>query len=707
MPGLSEHQLLIGLFALALILLVGRGTAELARRCGQPEVLGELLGGVLLGPSVLGALAPQWHHAVFDNAGVALPLSLFSWTGAILLLMMAGAEVDLSILRQHAKAGSAAAVFTIFPSIAAGTAFGLYMMHSSLPSAMFLGGVLSVTAVSVVAKIFIEHNSFRRDYAQVILAAGIASEVVIWPLISLISSMHEGETWFNAALTTLYAVLFFFVMLTLGQRFINWSMRAITDVTRITFGQLTMLLVMGILFACVTQILGLHALLGPFVFGLLIGRAPRTTARMKENLQALTLSVFAPVFFVTAGMRVDVTKIWSLESLGLILALLAVSSLIKISFGYLGGRVGGMRNWESLLIGLGTNMRGGSDVVVAILGGALALLPEETYSIYAIVAILTVMFSPPLIVWVSKRVPPSAQELDRLTKEEAKKRAYLSGVERVMLPSIITLLPATCVALLKSIASTKDQQNEIFDIVEFTPSDQTETGEMRKYLAETLTGVGENSSVATGAGQEDPIDELIKATKQCDLLLIGANKQPKGSAILSFGREQDRVIDKATSDVLVVVGDGKLLRRAKRILVPVNGLEHAMAAADIASYIAKASEAEVVLLSVVQSEQALTRTQLAYHRLIKAGSKILKESSFRTRRLEIVCREKIIIAKEARAAIVNEIKSGRYDLIVLGAIDRSGTSGIVLGKTVQTILAETSIPAAIVVFHARSGAAPE
>ena len=568
---------------------------------------------------------------------------------------------------------------------------------------MFLGGVLSVTAVSVVAKIFIEHKSFRRDYAQVILAAGIASEVVIWPLISLISAINEGETWVNAALTTLYAVLFFFVMLTLGQRFVNWSMRAITDSTRIIFGQLSLLVVLGMLFACITQLLDLHALLGPFVYGLLIGRAPRTTARIKENLQALTLSVFAPVFFVSAGMRVDVTKIWNLESLGLVIILFAVSALVKVSFGYLGGRLGGMRNWESLLVGLGTNMRGGSDVVVAILGGALTLLPEETYSIYAIVAIVTVLVSPPAIIWVAKKVPPSEQELDRLTKEEAKKRAYLSGIEKVMLPSIPALLPATCVALLKSIASTKDQQNEIFDVVEFSPGNQADTGEMRKYLAQTLDGVGENSTVATGAEELDPIDALIKATRHCDLLLIGANKPPKPSAILSFGREQDKVIDLAESDVLVVVGDGKLLRRVKRILVPVNGLEHAMAAADIASYIAKASDAEVVLLTVVQSEQTVNKNRLAYHRLIKAGSKILKESIFRTRRLEIACREKIIIAKEARPAIVNEIETGRYDLVLLGAIDRSGDSGILLGKSVQTILAETSIPAAIIVFHARSG----
>ncbi|MGH9547857.1 MAG: cation:proton antiporter, partial [Terriglobales bacterium] len=168
---------------------------------------------------------------------------------------------------------------------------------------------MSVTAVSVIAKIFIESQTFRRDYAQVIMAAGIASEVTVWPLISIVSAIHKGDTWTSGLLTVFNAALFFVVMLTVGQKFVDWSMRKISDVTQIIFGQLTLLITYGLLFACVTELLGLHALLGPFVFGLLIGRAPRTTARIKENLKALTLSIFAPVFFVTAGMRVDITKI--------------------------------------------------------------------------------------------------------------------------------------------------------------------------------------------------------------------------------------------------------------------------------------------------------------------------------------------------------------------------------------------------------------
>src|SRR5579871_2883344 len=116
MKAISEHELLVGLMALAAILIVGRGTAECARRVGQPEVLGELLGGILLGPSVLGALFPHIYKNLFSEVGVALPLSMFSWTGAILLLLLAGAEIDLELLKEHFRAGMSTAIITIVAS---------------------------------------------------------------------------------------------------------------------------------------------------------------------------------------------------------------------------------------------------------------------------------------------------------------------------------------------------------------------------------------------------------------------------------------------------------------------------------------------------------------------------------------------------------------------------------------------------------------
>jgi Kef-type K+ transport system membrane component KefB/nucleotide-binding universal stress UspA family protein len=699
MQSLSEHQLLTSLFALALMLLAGRGTAELARRVGQPEVLGELIGGFILGPSVLGILSLSGRQLLFGDPGVALPLSLFSWMGAILLLMLAGAEVDLTVLLEHWKPGIASAAGVIIPSILAGTAFGVFFLHQPITTSIFLGAVLSVTAVGVIAKYFMEQNVLRRSYAQVIMAAGIASEIVVWPIISALSSVKEGHSWISGVLTAIYAVIFLSVMLTLGQRFIDWAMRRIVDATQINNGQLTMIVVLGILFACVTQVLGLHALLGPFTLGLLVARAPRTTTRIKENLQALTMSVFAPVFFVAAGMRIDATKIGNIDSLKTIVAMFFIASLTKIAFGWLGARIGGLRPLESLVVGLGVNMKGGTDVVVAILGVSLGLLPDTIYSTYAIVAVFTVFVSPVLLTSLGKRVQPTDAESERLSKETAKKRAYFSSVEKVLLPSFHPLKPAECVAVLKLLALAKDEQHEVFDIMELEVDDRhADVLEVASIELKEQTDTAKIEYLKTSSDSE-PLESVVSNSQQCDLVLIGAAR-PSAASLLTLGHTQDEVINQVKKDLFVVVGGNKMIKkRLRRILVPVNGLEHSMAAADIAGYIAQASDAELVFLTVVHHEKQVKAGDLSHYRISRAGTKILKEVKFRTGRLNIRMREEIRIADDVNAEILREIKMHPYDLIVLGAVNRTTDTGIFLGKCVQTILTETKVPAGILIYR--------
>ena len=696
---MSEHQLLMSLLALAVMLLIGRATAEIARRFNQPEVLGELIGGFLLGPSVLGVVLPGWRHLLFTDPNIALPLSLVSWVGAILLLMLAGAEVDLGVLLAHLKPGLAAAFSIIATSIVVGTLFGIHFLHEPVISSLFLGSVLSVTAVGVIAKIFIEQGVLRRSYAQVIMAAGIASEIVVWPIISALSSVKDGGSWISGVLTAIYAIAFFSIMLTIGQRVMDWTMRRIADSTQIMHGQLSLIIVLGMLFACVTQELGLHALLGPFAVGLLIARAPRTKSHIKEDLHAVTMSVFAPVFFVSAGMRIDATKILNLKSLAAIIALFLLASSTKVLFGWLGGRFGGLRPLESLLIGLGTNMKGGTDVVVAILGVTLGLLPDNVYSMYAIVAIMTVFISPMLILGVSKKVPPSDEEQVRLSKEAATKRAYFSSVEKILFPSYHPLRPVECVPVLKLLATAKDNQHEVFDILELEiDHEHTEVLEKAATELRDETDKAKVEYLKTSADSE-PLDAVVANSQQCDLVLMGAARPPSAN-LLTLGIEQDKIVSMVNRDLFVLVGAGKLLKhRLRRILIPVNGLEHSLAAADIGAYIAEASDAELVFLTVVHHEKVVGTAQLSHHRISRAGAKILKEVKFRTSRLNIRYRELIKIAEDVNGEILRELKMNAYDLVVLGAVDRTTDSGIYLGKCVQRVLSETKIPAAILIHR--------
>ena len=701
MQTLSEHQLLNGLVAISSILLFGRGTAEIAKRFNQPEVLGELIGGFILGPSVLGVIFPGLYHHLFGDSGVGLALSMFAWTGAILLLVVAGAEVDLSILTQHRRAGLLAAIFTIVPSILLGTALGQTVLSLNLLSSVFFGAVLSVTAVSVVAKIFIERKTLRRGYAQVILAAGIASEVAVWPVISVLSALHSGEHWSVGLRTTLFAVLFFAFMLTIGQTAINWVMRRMADVSTIIYGQLSLLVVLGFFFAEITEVLGLHPLLGPFVFGILVGRAPRATSRLKESIHSMSLSVFAPVFFVTAGMRVDITKLTNHNAFILILVICLSAMATKVLGGLIGGKLGGLRFWESILVGVGANTRGGTDVIVAILGGSLGIISESVYSMYAIAAILTVFISPPIIAALEKRVPPSAAELERLSKEAAKKRAYLSGVERILLPTLPELYPAACVPLLSLIAQTKERENEVFDIAEMAPESHTVSTSNASTALKELEALKMTEHNTLASSEKTTIEAITEGAKTCDLIVMGSSPQAN-RADMSFGHLQDDLINSLKMDMLIVAnGKTSSAQKISRILVPVNGMEYSMAAADIAAYIAKASDAELTLLHVVSNDKQ-SQTEVSEHAIQRVGLKVLKEVKFRIRRLNVQTRNLIVAADNPSDEVFKQIKEGKYDLVMMGLVNRSAGSALNLGKTAERLRLETNIQAGILIVSERS-----
>lgn len=707
MATLSEHEILLGLLALALILVVGRGAAEVARRLGQPEVLGELVGGFLLGPSVLGALFPHLHHELFMGVGVGQSLSLLSWIGAVLLLLIAGLEADLDILREKVRPGSMAAAFAIVPSIAAGTLFGIGVLGRPAADGFFLGLVLSVTAVSVAAKILIERGTLRRGYAQVILAAGIASEVIIWPLISVVGSLQSGNPLSAGLRSALFAALFFVLMMTAGRRFTFWAMRRMADMTQVVNGQLSLVLVLAFLSAGITQALGLHALLGAFVFGVLLGQAPRATVQLREKVQTLTVGLFAPVFFVLAGMRVDIYRLEDPFAAVTVLQLFLAATVVKVGLGALGARLGGLRGWEPALVGIGVNLKGGTDVIVAILGAELGLLSDTAYTLYAVVAILTVLVSPPLLNLLESRVPPSEEERQRLDREEARRRAYLTGVERVLVPVVPELIPTAAARLVETLSLAKQRQGETFDITELIPSGERAIVEKSPQVLERtekrLAAASVHEKVeltAERTAARGPVEAVLAGAKTHQLLVIGAHA-PEPRPILSLGEMQDRIIDGTDRDVLVAIQDGRPTpRRIRRILLPANGQEYSLAAGDIAAYLAMVHQAELVLFTVVRSQLGPYNWRAREYRdLLEAGHRSLSELRFRVGCLGVPLTERVRIGGDAGQAILRELDDRSYQLVVLGAFDRSGDERLSLGGTVQSVLTHARTPSVVLISH--------
>jgi Kef-type K+ transport system membrane component KefB/nucleotide-binding universal stress UspA family protein len=704
MHALSENQLLLVLVALGVILLCGRAAGELARRVHQPEVLGQLVAGFVLGPSVLGALAPLVYRTIFSEPPVGNGLSLFSWTGAILLLLLAGMEVDPAILRIQLKTGALTALGSIGASLVAGTLFAWLVLGQPPQSGIFLGIVLSVTAVTVTSTILLERGVMRRSYAQVMLVAGVSSEVLVWVFVSVISSAQGSSPLLAAAESVVSALGVFLFMLTFGRRFTVWAMRRVTDATHITRGPISFVLVLTFLAGALTHAMHLHPLLGAFIVGVLLRGAPRVSAPLAQSVQTMTLGLFGPVFFVLAGMRVDLTQLGGPSAIITIILLLVVASLVKIGFGGLGARLGGLSWWEAASVGVGLNLKGGTDVIVAVVGSELGFLSGSLYTTYAVVAMLSVLISPPLLTFLSKKAPPSTAEAERLAREEMAERAYLQRVERVLTPVAPPLFPALVADVVACIATTKQAHNQVFDVtrldVEHRPEREPASSNGRTPGASRANEAAPPAQRRADAQQ--PRDALA-AAKGYDLVAIGA-RPPQPASLLSLGRLNDRIINDGQTDVLVVVSVGEVVScgDANRILVPINGLEHSMAAIDVAACLARHNEAEVVLFHVARplvatwtdsthdgkDDQALTAITGVMRGLAKQiGGQGLRVT------------HRVRTSDDPGAEILREARRDDYQMIVLGATTRGATAHLALGATTQEVLTQEHTPIVLLVSH--------
>jgi nucleotide-binding universal stress UspA family protein len=330
---------------------------------------------------------------------------------------------------------------------------------------------------------------------------------------------------------------------------------------------------------------------------------------------------------------------------------------------------------------------------------------------YALVAILTVLVSPPALGYLEARVPPSREERARLDREEARRQAYLPTVERVMVPLLPDLLPDAAASVVETIARAKGDEEEFFDIVQLTADRPDADGSLEPAAValarERLGEAGEQAQVELIDRQVAPdeaMNEILAASKEGVLLAIGA-RIPAPSAIMSLGALQDRIIDEAAGDILVaLLGETASLPAVDRIVAPVNGLEFSLKAADVAGYLAKALGVELVLVTVVNSKLDARTWNASDHReLLDAGYRIVREAAFRLERLDVRISERVELGGDLDERLARELERGGHPWLVMGVIDRGGDTRLNLGATVQSVLARARTPAVLLVSRETAG----
>lgn len=402
--------------ALAVLLGLSRVLGEVSRRFGQPMVLGEILAGVLLGPTVLGYIAPGAMEWLFPTAGSdagRIALDGFVVISATLLLLVVGLEVDLTTVRRQGKATAYVSMLGVAIPFAMGFALaygfpqvlgaGERGLEAPLPFAIFVGIALSITALPVIAKILMDLNLAKTDLGMLIISSAMLNDLVGWIGFAVVLALLPADIVAGpqgSVLTTIaLTLLFLAVMITLGRWLCHKSLPYIQSRWSWPGGVLGFVSVVALGCAAITEHLGIHSIFGAFIAGVAIGDSPRLRERTRETIHQFVTNFFAPIFFASIGLRINFISSFDLVSVVLVLV---VAFIGKSSGCFLGAKFAGMSKRESLATAFGMTCQGAVGIILGQLAFKAGLINEELLVAVVIMALATSLFAGPAIQAVLK-----------------------------------------------------------------------------------------------------------------------------------------------------------------------------------------------------------------------------------------------------------------------------------------------------------------
>ncbi|GLY15091.1 cation:proton antiporter [Kineosporia rhizophila] len=431
LPPLGPHVLMLFLLQISLLLTVAIVLGRLAVRFGLPALVGELMTGVLLGPSLLGATVPGlWDEVLPAGADQLHLVDAVGQIGLLLLVGVTGVQVDVAMLRRRGVTGLKVSLAGLLLPLALGIGAGFAVPASFLTDgterstfALFLGVAMCVTAIPVIAKTLADLGLLHRNIGQLTLAAGTVDDAVGWFLLSVVSAAATtGVRLGTVTWSVVYLLGFLFVALLLGRPLVAWALR-LAGRSQDAGPRITVSVVVILIGATATQSMGMEAMFGAFVAGILISlarnnepedeRPGRSLWRDLTPLRTVTLSVLAPIFLATAGLRVDLTALTDPAVALTAVLLLGLAIIGKFAGAYLGARSSRMSHWEGIALGAGMNSRGVVEVVIATTGLRLGVLSSATYTVIVLIAVVTSVISPPILRLAMSRVDVTSEERER------------------------------------------------------------------------------------------------------------------------------------------------------------------------------------------------------------------------------------------------------------------------------------------------------
>src|SRR5688572_4828310 len=703
MHGLNLILILLG--QIAIILALSRVMGFIFSRLHQPQVMGEMIAGIMLGPSLLGLIAPEWSSAIFPAQTVQY-LNVLSQVGVIFFLFLIGLELDPKLIRNQGHAAIVISHVSIVAPFLLGAVLALYLyplVFTNTPEmrftsvALFMGAAMSITAFPVLARILTERNLHKTQVGAIAITCAAVDDVSAWCMLAFVVGVARAKglepAMWTAALSLAYVLVMFFAIRPLVGRIEKIYDRQ----GRLSQNVVAAIFLLILASAWTTEAIGIHALFGAFLMGAIMPKGTRFVRHLSEKLEDYTVVFLLPIFFAYTGLKTQIGLINSPELWLLTLLIIGVACAGKFGGSTIAARACGVPWREASAIGILMNTRGLMELVILNIGRELGVITDAVFAMMVIMAIVTTALTTPVLNLVyPERMFSIEQVAGGLGKQVRKAFSVLipvsdpaSGSSLLRIASMLTGTKTDHELLALHLKRPVDHdayRAGLDDAAAPAPQDTTLT----PLLAEAKKA-GVNVEPISFVSR-DIADDIagVAQTRHVNLVLMGFHRPVIGRAIL--GGTVHRVFTTAPADVAIFVD--RKFTAAKKILVPYLGGTHDRLALELADRMARHTDARVTVLHVVAPKR--------HDEAATLGAKTTVEKTFAEPGKASPVEFKVVEHYSPVTAVLDEAKDA--DLMVIGVSEEWGLESQLLGWRPQRIADES--PTSLLIVR-KFGQAPQ
>lgn len=705
MPHFEFGGLTLLLAQMAVVLFVSRLLGVVAKWLGQPLVIAEVVAGIVLGPSLLGWLWPGGMAMLFPASSMSV-LKMLSQVGLVLFMFLVGLELDPRLLkgRTHASVAISHTSIIVPFLLGSGAALWLYDSYSSpavsfLSFSLFFGVAMSVTAFPVLARILSERHLLTSRVGAITIACAAVDDVTAWCILAFVVGVARASGVGAALWTTALALAFIALMLFVMRPFLARLGRRVADRSGMTPTVTAVVLLLLLVSSATTELIGIHALFGAFLFGAVLPKEGRLAEMLAERLETVAVSLLLPLFFALSGLRTQIGLVNQPSEWLVTAGIIGLATLGKFGGSAVAARLTGLRWREASAVGILMNTRGLMELIVLNIGLDLGVISPTVFTMLVLTALVTTFATTPVLALV---YPDSELAKDRLTGDAP---APLRPGPALKQPFTVMMCVSDAAAgpglatVSAALLGRRDEPAQLLALHLWRPGDRpsvdlrrgeerVEEGPLKPLLERSKELSLEVRPLAFISA--DPAKDICSTAdvKQASVVLLGAHKP-----LWLEGRMGGTVTEVVTTSlrpVAVLVDRG--LRQLKRVLVAYAGGPEDRAALELARRLGGAPGVSLTMLHVVAPGRAAQpgrgRAQVAE----LVADEAIPNPELDARHLQL----KVVEHESPAEAVLAEARDG-YDLLVLGMNPRWGLDDGFISIRRRRVLAEAT--GSILVVH--------